>query len=239
MLLLLIILIVIVVLLIILRVNINSLEPFQTDTSNGFVSACNEINSKRLFLRGYIQSLRAPVQDLSAAMMNVYYGKKENMAYQDMFTKYCLDRGINNACKKLASVDVYPFKVLPDMLVFYRNLLLGGIDIDGLLQTLNFYAELLNCPLDSRNNATRDTSGNEVFENSRDVGMVDINGLAYELEKLSPYYLSPDVVEFLLRFLISREQLNNLNFTSSDYVKQEIELISDIECLYGPNPSSC
>ena len=236
---LLIILLVIVVLLTILVVNTSSVENFRIDTSNGFTTACNEINSKRLFLRGYIRSLRAPVQDLSANMLNSYYGKKENMKYQKMFTDICLANGINTPCKKLASVDVFPFQVLPDMLLFYRNLLLGGYDIDELLQKLNFYAELLDCPVDPANNATRDTSGNEVFDNSRDVGEVDINGLAYELEKLSPYYLSPDVVEFLLKFLISREQLNNLNFTSADYVKQEVDLMSKINCLYGPDPSSC
>jgi hypothetical protein len=236
---LLIILLVIIVLLTILVVNTSSVENFRIDTSNGFISACNEINSKRLFLRGYIQSLRAPVQDLSSSMLNAYYGKKENMNYQNMFTDTCLANGINTPCKKLASVDVFPFQVLPDMLLFYRTLLLGGFDIDELLQKLNFYAELLDCPVNPANNATRDTSGNEVFDNSRDVGEVDINGLAYELEKLSPYYLSPDVVEFLLKFLISREQLNNLNFTSADYVEQEVDLMSKIECLYGPDPSSC
>ena len=236
---LLIILLFIIVLLTILVVNTSSVENFRIDTSNGYVTACNEINSKRLFLRSYIRSLRAPVQDLSANMLNAYYGKKENMKYQNMFTETCLANGINTACKKLASVDVFPFKILPDMLLFYRSLLIDGFDIDELLQQLNFYAELLDCPVNPANNATRDTSGNEVFDNNRDVGKVDINALSYELEKLSPYYLSPDVVEFLLKFLITREQLNNLNFTSADYVKQEVDLMSKIECLYGPNPSSC
>lgn len=214
-------------------------ETFQVDTSNGFTRACNEINSKRLFLRSYIQRLRSPVQDLSATMLSGYYGKKENMKYQKQFTQTCLNNGINEPCKKLASVDIYSFQVLPDISLFYRNLLIGGIDIDNLLQQLNFYAELLNCPDDPNSRATGDTSGNEVFDNSRDIGEVNIGGLAYELEKLSPYYLSPDVVEFLLKFLISQEELNNLNFTSADYVKQQKSIMSKVECLYGVNPSSC
>lgn len=239
MLLLLIILIIIVVLLTILNVNTTTLEPFQTTTQNGFTSACNEITSKRLFLRSYIRSLRAPVQDLSATMLTAYYGKKENMNYQNIFTDKCLENGIDQPCKKLASVDTYQFQVLPDMLIFYRNLLIGGYDIDELLQKLNFYSEMLNCPDNPANRATGDTSGNEVFDNSRDVGQIDTEALANELQKLSPYYLSPDVVEFLLKFLISQEQLNNLNFTSADYVKQESNLMTKIQCLYGSNPSSC
>jgi len=230
---LLLILLIILILLTILIVNTTMEEPFQVNTSNGFTTACNEINSKRLFLRNYIQSLRSPVQDLSATMLNAYYGKKENMNYQNQFTELCLNNGINQPCKKLASVDTYEFKVLPDMLIFYRNLLIGGYDIDSLLQQLNFYAELLNCEQNSNNNATRDTSGNEVFNNSRDIGQVNVQELANELEKLSPYYLSPDVVEFLLKFLISKEQLNNLNFTSSDYVKQQKNIMSKVQCLYN------
>jgi hypothetical protein len=125
------------------------------------------------------------------------------------------------------------------MLLFYRSLLIGGYDIDELLQKLNFYAELLDCPVDTTKYATRDTSDNEVFENSRDVGMIDTEALADELQKLSPYYLSPEVVEFLLKFLITQEQLDSLNYTSSDYVKQQQSLMTTIQCLYGPNPSSC
>jgi hypothetical protein len=230
---LLLILLIILILLTILIVNTTMEESFQVDTSNGFTTACNEINSKRLFLRSYIQSLRSPVQDLSATMLNAYYGKKENMNYQNQFTELCLNNGINQPCKKLASIDTYEFKVLPDMLLFYRNLLIGGYDIDSLLQQLNFYAELLNCEQNSNNNATRDTSRNEVFDNSRDIGQVNVQELANELEKLSPYYLSPDVVEFLLKFLISKEQLNNLNFTSSDYVKQQKNIMSKVQCLYN------
>ena len=229
-----------IILLTILTVNTSMAERFQVDTSNGFTTACNEINSKRLFLRSYIQSLRKPVQDLSATMVNAYYGKKENMNYQNQFTQMCLDNGINEPCKKLASVDAYTFEVLPDMLLFYRNLLFGEIDIDSLLQQLNFYAELLNCPDNPSSHATGDTSGNEVFDNTRDVGQVDIGTLAYELEKLSPYYLSPVVVEFLLKFLISQEQLDNLNFTSADYVKQEKNLMDRVKCFFNiPNTGGC
>jgi len=230
---LLLILLTILILLVILIVNTSMTETFQVDTSNGFMSACNEINRKRIFLRSYIERLRAPVQDLSATILNAYYGKKENMNYQNQFTQTCLNNGINEPCKKLASVDIYEFQVLPDISLFYRNLLIGGIDIDNLLQQLNFYAELLNCPDDPNSHATRDTSNNEVFDNSRDVGQVNIGKLSYELEKLSPYYLSPDVVQFLLKFLISQEELNNLNFTSADYVKQEKSIMSKVQCLYN------
>jgi len=239
MLLLLLILIIILILITILIVSTGIEETFQVDTSNGYTTACNEINSKRLFLRNYIQTLRVPVQDLSSNIYSAYYGKNENMKYQTQFTDKCLANGINQPCKKLATVDAHVFKVLPEMTLFYRTLLMGEYDIDSLLQQLNKYAELIDCPNISSIRATGDTSGNEVFNNTRDLGKLNIYELSYELEKLSPYYLSPDVVEYLLKFLISQEQLDSLNFTSADYVKQQINIMSKVGCLYGNNPSSC
>jgi len=229
---LLIILCIIVVLLVIL----NNKEYFQ-DTNNGYTKACNEINTKRLFLKSYIQRLRNPVQDLSGSMTKGIYQKKENMNFQTQFTDRCISK-LDTGCKRLATVDSYMFQVLPSMDIFYQNLLLGGYNIDSLLQQLNSYSEMLKCPNVSGSNATKDLLDSE-FDVSRDLGDIDTATLGYELEKLSPYYLSPDVVEFLLKFLISQEQLNNLNFTSSDYVNQEKTNMKKIRCLYTGLPSDC
>jgi len=209
-------------------------ESFQVN--NGWQEACAEITRKRIFLRTYLLSLRAPVQDLSASLVSAYYAKDENMAYQKNLTDLCvhhiqLNDIMGDACKQLASVDAYEFEVLPDMDIFYRNLLIGGYDLDALLQQLNFYSDLMNCPLQPGSQATFDISDNTV-DISRDIGDVDTEGLAVELEKLSPYYLSPAVVQYLIKFLISQEQLDNLNYTSSDYINQESKMLNLIQGFY-------
>jgi len=213
-------------LLLLLLVN-KTKETFQIN--NGWQEACAEITRKRLFLQAYMQSLRAPVQDLSASLVSAYSAKDENMGFQNNLTSLCVQHiqigdVLGDACKQLASVDAYVFEVLPDMDIFYQNLLIGGYDLDALLQQLNFYSNLMRCPLEAGSQAT--------FDVSRDIGDVDTEGLAVALEKLSPYYLSPAVVQYLIKFLISQEQLDNLNYTSSDYINQETKLINTIKGFY-------
>ena len=212
-------LIILVGLLVLLSVN----ENFQ-DSNNGYTNACNEINTKRLFLKQYIQGLRSPVQDLSGLLLSGINIKKENMNYQNKFTDDCM-KNLTPACIGLASVDAGVFAALPGIDIFYQNLLIGGYDLDALLQQLNIYSKLLNCP--------NNTNNNEI-DIDRDIGVVDTESLAYELESLSPYYLSPDVVQYLLRFLISKEQLNNLRFTSADYVNQTRTIMNSIKPYYTP-----
>jgi hypothetical protein len=156
--------------------------------------------------------------------------KKENMGYQKNYTDRCLSN-LTTGCIELASVDAGVFAALPDIDIFYQNLLIGGYDIDSLLQQLNFYSDLLKCPLDPASQATFDVSDNEI-DMERDIGEINTAALAYELESLSPYYLSPDVVNFLLRFLISQEQLNSLRFTSADFVNQTRTIINSIKPYY-------
>lgn len=219
------VLVILVALLVLLSVN----ESFQ-DTNNGYTNACSEINTKRLFLKSYIRALRTPVQDLSGILLKGIAVKKENMNYQNKFTESCINN-LTPGCIALASVDAGVFAALPNVDLFYQNLLIGGYDLDKLLQQLNFYSKLLNCPVIPSSQATFDASDNEI-DMDRDIGVVDTTTLAYELESLSPYYLSPDVVQYLLRFLISQEQLNNLRFTSADFVNQTTSIINSIKPYY-------
>jgi hypothetical protein len=219
------ILIILVILLVLLSVN----EKFQ-DSNNGYIKACNEINTKRLLLKQYMRNLRTPVQDLSGLLLTGIDVKKENMTYQNKYTDSCINN-LTAECIKLASVDAGVFAALPDIDIFYQNLLIGGYDLDALLQQLNFYSKLLNCPRVPDSNATFDVSDTEI-DMDRDIGVIDTVGLSYELENLSPYYLSPDVVQFLLRFLISQEQLKNLRFTSADYVNQSSSIMNTIKPYY-------
>ena len=209
-------------------------ENFQ-DSNNGWQKACNEISAKRIFLKQYMAALRSPVQDLSGVLLKGIDVKNENMNYQNQYTDSCLNN-LTQGCMALASVDSGVFQTLPDMDLFYQNLLIGGYDLETLLDQLNFYSNLLNCPLVPGSQATYDASDNSI-EIDRDIGVVDTEGLAYNLESLSPYYLSPDVVQYLLKFLISQEQLDNLNYTSIDYINQETKLVKQLGCFY--NGTNC
>lgn len=217
-----IIIILLLILLIVVTLN-NKKELFQTDRHNAYTEACRELNVKRSILKGILSELKTNVQDISANLLHSYNFKRENMNYQKIYTNFCTNNIDNNeGCKILASTDKYPLKELPDLDIFFYNLQYGSYDIRNLLNRLNYYSNLLNCTRDSTTFATKDVSDN-TFRISRDIGDINTTFLFLELQKLSPYYLSPEVIGYILRFLISKEKLKELNSTSLDYINNFIQ----------------
>ena len=219
-----IIVVIIIILLILLYLNISTNESFADD---GYTRACSELSNKRQFLYTYIKNLRNPVQDLSNTLINIFQGKNENMAFQQTVKSLCR-KDLNDNCKGLASVDAGIFKVLPDADLFYYNLLYSEPDLDNLLQQLNYYSAMIGCTTSNIDGSIMQDPSNAHLNMDSDIGVVDIQTVAIELEKLSPYYLSPEVVRYLLRFLISDEQLSNLHDSISAVLNNETNIVGKI-----------
>ena len=209
----------------------NTYEGFQQPPTNSYTESCRELNAKRIFLKSYLDALKNPVQDLSATLIAAYQGKLENLGFQSNYTNSCLTN-MTDACKALASVDLSELKALPDIDVFFYNLLYASPDIHNLLNQITFYSDVVGCP--NTDTLIKDNSDNFVFVMDN-VGKVDTETLAIELEKLSPYYLSPDVILYILKFLISKTQLSHLHDTYTDFIAQEAPIIRNIVKFYHPN----
>ena len=243
---------IILLLLISLFIKKSVYEGFQV--RNGYDEACNELIMKRDFLKNYMSKLRMPVQDLSSNMISAKLAKKENMAFQNIWKDKCSSitdletssSSIAKACRALASVDKYELEVLPDIDKFYATVLYANQPrLDYVLKLLNFYTNLIQCRVPNTSLATFDASENLVvidasrnvftvsrtnsIDISRDFGDLDTTTLALELEKLSPYYLSPDVVKLIIKFMISQESLEYLKTTSQDYINSNRILMSEIK----------
>lgn len=229
---------------------------------NSYQEACKELVAKRNFLRNYIKMIREPVVDLSNTMELSKIEKRNNMAFQRFFTEKCssltpsidiLDasgRSINNsteakACRALASVDKYQLELLPNVSEFYATVLLENKEkLNEAFKLINFYTNMMKCSIPNCSRVTRDiseniidSSGNTVNQNTRiniqrDIGVINSRELSLELEKLSPYYLSPDVVRYIIRFMISQEKLDYLNDTSADFVLGTVNLMNKIKTYY-------
>lgn len=229
---------------------------------NSYQEACKELVTKRNFLRDYVQQIRSPVQELNTTMILSKEEKRNNMAFQRFFTEKCSnltpsidildssDRSINNsttaiACRALASVDKYQLELLPNVSEFYATVLLENKEnLNEAFKLINFYTNMMKCSIPNCSRVTRDVSeniidasGNSVNQNTRiniqrDFGVINSRELSLELEKLSPYYLSPDVVRYIIRFMISQEKLDYLNDTSADFVLGTVNLMNKIKTYY-------
>jgi hypothetical protein len=230
-------------------------EGFQV--RNGYDEACSELIMKRDFLKSYMGKLRMPIQDLSSTMVSARLAKKENMGFQNVWKDKCLsitdletsNSSIAKACRALASVDKYELEVLPDIDKFYATVLYANQPrLDYVLKLLNFYTNLIQCRVPNESRATFDGSENIVVTDvsrnvftvsrtntikiSRDFGDLDTSRLALELEKLSPYYLSPDVVRLIIKFMISQETLEYLKTDSRDYINSNNTIMNRIQDFY-------
>ena len=272
-----IILCIIIILILVLIYNNNSTETFQTRTL-GWQEACNELTNNRIKLAVQITTLRNPNQNIVTTMNEAYDAKNENMNYQYQFTQRCKDYlsladgdPQKEACKLLASVDKYEFPVLSDLDVYNFNLLSSEDSMTNALNTLNYYANMLQCPTPpgdvsatynlqgasncllssgghactntfvTLNDSTSPYTGNisnitvhkyndpnqrQFGQDSnvniyRDIAQINTQQLAYNLERLSPYYLSPDLLQYLLNFLISQDNLQYLAYNSSNFATAE------------------
>jgi len=206
-----------------------STEGFQSIPQNGYTEACRELNAKRVFLKSYLDALKNPVQDLSASLIAAYQGKLENLGFQSIYTNSCLSN-LTDACKALASVDLSELKALPDIDIFFYNLLYASPDVYNLYAQITFYSDVVGCP--NTDISIKDNSDNIMFL-INNVGIIDTETLGIELEKLSPYYLSPDVILYILKFLISKKELANLKDTYKDFIQQQAPIINKIVRFYG------
>jgi hypothetical protein len=237
-----------------------NIEPFIIN--NSYDEACEELVNKRLFLKAYLGRLKEPVQAIKNKMIESKIEKQNNIAYQRVFTEKCSNltpsidslnnsnEFINNsteakACRALASVDKYQLEILPDIDIFYATVLLENKEkLNEAFKLINFYTNMMKCPINNDQRVTLDdseniidASGNTVNQNSRinvqrDIGVLNTRELILELEKLSPYYLSPDVVRYIIRFMISQEKLDYLNDSSVDFVLGTENLMDKIKSYY-------
>ena len=87
-----------------------------------------------------------------------------------------------------------------------------------------YTGNLSNITIHKYNDSNQTQSGLDLYNGIdiyRDIAQLDTQSLAYNLERLSPYYISPDLLQYLLNFLISQDNLQYLSYNSLNFANAE------------------
>ena len=184
---------------------------------------CKELESATELFRGKLEGLRTAAQDIRQSIEAANKAKEENWnAQMDSMdsTKAstpCIQGGSPNAdCKRLASIDSYLHDLVPDYQQAKNDLIKEGIPMRDKLTTLIKVADLYRCPfvtdLSGFNNiplSFLDPLGGE-DEANPEASIATYTGEFYpetlnaSLKSLSPYYISPDVTNYVSKSLLIR-----------------------------------
>ena len=211
-------------------------------TSNGQADAvirtrvCKELESATELFREKLEGLRTAAKDLSSSIQTATKAKQENWNTQTnamdstKTSSPCITGGSPSAnCKRLASIDAYLYDLVPDYEQADNDLYSELVDINDKLNTLLHAANLYRCPF------ATDLSGLNVVINSLsdttnptpDADILSYTGeiqpeiLISALKSFSPYYISPDVTNYVSRSLsyIKNSDDNPYKMTNRTYEK--------------------
>jgi hypothetical protein len=160
-------------------------------------TACQQLATAKANLQARLDSLRSQVQDLSGVAQAGIRWKNENISYQNQFAKAC-DINLSDDCKTLATQDRLLYDQLATMDITNYNLFNNNLQIQDQIDAVNYMIRLLNCQ------GSVPTFGS--FSIIDNIGYIDTPRLKRKLEEISPYYISPDVVQYLSKLLTESPQ---------------------------------
>jgi hypothetical protein len=161
-------------------------------------------------------------QDLSGRAIAAGSMRDENMAYQNANIDACKGSP-SPACISLASQEAPVFSLLAkfdnvnDVMVSA-----GFIDLSNNIDIINTAYTRMGC------------SGSRPIQFSpNDTGMIDTETLIKKLNEMSPYYLSPDTLQYITSSIISTSDTNKNLMTDAGKLENIKNVIANIKSLTG------
>jgi hypothetical protein len=174
----------------------------QWDT-DPYTQSCASLNVAYTNIQQVLNLLRAGVQDVSGTLLTLEKLRDENMAYQNKVKPLCTttDNNPSQACKDLASQDPILFGILPDFDTLQTIGYDKESDMNDVLETVGQLYQMLRCDIPPGSSFT--------FSMDTTAGVIDTDSLRLRLQTLSPYYISPDVMDKITSYLISPDEVQN------------------------------
>jgi hypothetical protein len=192
-----------------------------TSSTAPLTQTCNQLNAVKAVIQTQIATLRKTMQDISGTQVVANAMKNENMAHQIKLSGLCQIVPPPDICKNLASQDGPLFPLLTRYDNINDNLSANEEDVEGMLQTVNDTYQVLGCG-----------TTNFTFNADSDIGYINTDELRSNLQRMSPYYLSPDTLRYISSSIVPRgDQLPTYTATTADTLINIRSVITNIKRL--------
>jgi hypothetical protein len=229
-----------------LQIELQTSVEQETDTRNKFQAnpafeSCSRLNTLTMSFYGKLLSLYSSAQDLSTAGDVADLLHNENIYLQKAVssgnTSACTGQGATPSadCIKLATMDETLFPLLPTFDTMNMELLTRGQDIQEIINLLLQAYIGIGCSMRSGSAAesnpvlTIDTVFSDSYLNS--LPTVDTESLALSLQNLSPYYISPNIINFISKKMTGGVTLNVDTSSATDYIADISQITNSIVAL--------
>jgi len=182
---------------------------------------CVELDKLYTTFKNRQKETLAKAQDISGSIGLTGQLRDDNVNFQTAYQSTCLQKPMSDACKNLASQDGPLFSLLSQYNTSQYDLYSGQIDISDNIQTIRDVYTILNCP---RKPDMSMPTGDEL-------GTIDTTALTIKLQSFSPYYLSPDILQNIVRSIVSANDVGGTLKYTSDTLININQIVNNIKTL--------
>jgi hypothetical protein len=199
--------------------NVYTAPPEGTDLK---ARSCANLDAARNSYTTKYNQVVAATQDLSGMAIKAGAMREENLAYQNANFEACKGDNRSPACISLASQEGPIFSLLAK----YENVnntlaTSGAIDISNNLNVINTAYRFLGC-------------AGAPLKFSQDLAVtIDTQTLVSQLNQMSPYYLSPDTLQYITASIISGPETDKNLMTDAEILINISRVISNIKTMTG------
>ena len=192
-----------------------------TTTVSPKIQTCSQLEALKAVIQTQLALVKKTMQDISGTQVVASKMKDENMTQQLKLSGICQVMPPPEICKTLATQDAPMFPLLGQYNIANDALAGNEEDIQNALQTVNDTFSVLGC-VDPKFS----------FDSGSDAGYINTEELQTNLQRMSPYYLSPDTLKSITAVIVpGGAQLSAPISTTADALVDITNVIKNIKIL--------
>jgi len=184
--------------------------------------SCASLAAARNAYTAKYDQVVAAAQDLSGTAIKAGLMREENLAYQNTHLAACKGPNPPPACISLASQEGPIFSLLTKYTAVNNAFASSGaVDLSNNLDIINTTYSFLGC------------AGPPLAFSQNLANVIDTQMLLSKLNQMSPYYLSPDTLQYITSSIISSADTDASLMTDSDKLSHISAVITNLKTLTG------